>query len=42
MYIEHHVAEVDQWRSMVNEEDILKQQLKESMDEKYFKGKHRE
>ena len=32
------MAEVDQWRQMVNSEYILKQQLLESLDSKYFKG----
>ena len=38
-YIQLHAAQVDQWRQMVNVEDILKQQLLGSLDEKYFKGK---
>ena len=38
-YIQNHAAQVDQWRQMVNTEDILKQKLLESLDEKYFKGK---
>ena len=29
---------MDQYHQMVNTEDILKQQLLESLDEKYFKG----
>ena len=37
-YIQHHVAQVYQWRQMVNAEDILEQQLLESMDEQYFNG----
>ena len=37
-YIQHHVAQVEQWHQMVNSEDILKQQLLDSLDEKYFKG----
>ena len=37
-YIQFHAAQVDQWRQMVNEEDILKQQLLGSLEEKYFKG----
>ena len=36
-YIQHHAAQVDQWRQMVNAEDILNQQLLESLEEKYFK-----
>ena len=39
MWIQQHVAQVDQWRQMVNVEDILKQQILESLDEKYFNGK---
>ena len=38
-YIQLHAAQVDQWRQMVNAEDIQKQQLLGSLDEKYFKGK---
>ena len=37
-YIQNHVAQVDQWCWKVNEEDILNQQLLESLDGKYFKG----
>ena len=37
-YIQHHVAQVYQWRQTVNAEDILEQQLLESMDEQYFNG----
>ena len=37
-YIQLHAAQVDQWRHMVNGEDILKQQLLGSLVEKYFKG----
>ena len=37
-YIQLHAAQVDQWRQMVNAEDILKQQLLGSLEEKYFKG----
>ena len=33
-YIQHHAAQVNQWHQMVNAEDILKQQLLESLDEK--------
>ena len=36
-YIQLHASQVDQWRQMVNEEDILKQKLLESLEEKYFK-----
>ena len=36
-YIQNHAAQVDQWRQMINAEDILKQKLLESLDEKYFK-----
>ena len=32
-YIQRHVAQMDQWRQMVNAEDILKQQLLELMEE---------
>ena len=38
IYIQHHAAQVDQWHQMVNLEDILKQQLLESLDKEYFKG----
>ena len=38
-WIQHHAAQVYQWRQMVNVEDILKQQILESLDEKYFNGK---
>ena len=38
--IQHHAAQVDQWCQIVNAEDILKQQFLESLDERYFKGKH--
>ena len=38
-YIQHHAAQAEQWRQMVNAEDILNQQLIESLDKKYFKGK---
>ena len=37
-YIQLHASQVDQWRQMVNVEDILKQQILESLEEKYFKG----
>ena len=37
-YIHLHATQVDQWRQMVNAEDILKQQLLGSLEEKYFKG----
>ena len=39
-YIQIHAAQVEQWRQMVNAEDILKQQLLGSLEEKYFKGHH--
>ena len=39
-YIQLHAAQVDQWRQMVNAEDILKQQLLGSLEENYFKGQH--
>ena len=39
-YIQLHAAQVDQWRQMVNGEDIMKQQNLESLEEKYFKGQH--
>ena len=38
-YIQQRAAQVEKWCKMVNAEDILKQQLLESLDEKYFKGK---
>ena len=37
-YIQLHAAHVDQWRQMVNAEDILKQQILGSLEENYFKG----
>ena len=37
-YIQHHAAQVEQWRQIVNAEYILKQKLLESLDYKYFKG----
>ena len=37
-YIQLHADQVDQWIQMVNAEDILKQQLLGSLEEKYFKG----
>ena len=37
-YIHHNASQVDKWLQMVNAEDILKQKLLESLDEKYFKG----
>ena len=37
-YIQLHAAQVDQCRQMVNVEDILKQQLLVSLEEKFFKG----
>ena len=37
-WIQQHAAQVDQWQQMVNTEDILKQQLMDSLYEKYFKG----
>ena len=39
-YIQLHAAQVDQWRQMVNAEDILKQQLLGSLEKKYFKEQH--
>ena len=36
-YIQHHTAQVEQWRQMLNAEDILKQKLLGSLEEKYFK-----
>ena len=36
-YIQLHSDQVDQWRQMLNTEDILKQQLLGSREEKYFK-----
>ena len=41
-YIQLHAAQVDQWRQMVNAEDILKQQLLGSLEEKYFKGQRQD
>ena len=38
-YIQLHASQVDQCRQMVNVEDILKQQLLGSLEEKYCKGK---
>ena len=38
-YIQLHAAQVEQWRQMVNAEDILNQQLLGSLEEKDFKGK---
>ena len=37
-YIQLHAAQVDQWHQLVNADDILKQQLLGSLEEKYFKG----
>ena len=37
-YIQLHAAQVDQWHQMINAEDILKQKLLGSLDEKYFTG----
>ena len=37
-YIQLHASQVDQWRQMVNAEDILKQKLLGSLEEMYFKG----
>ena len=37
-YIQLHADQVYQWRQMLNAEDILKQQLLGSLEEKYFKG----
>ena len=36
-YIQNHASQVDQWSKIINTEDILKQQLLELLDEKYFK-----
>ena len=36
-YIQYHAAQVNQWRQMVNAEDILKQKRLGSLEEKYFK-----
>ena len=36
-YIQLYAAQVDQWRQMENAEDILKQKLLGSLEEKYFK-----
>ena len=41
-YIQLHAAQVNQWRQMVNAEDILKQQLLGSLEEKYFKGQRQD
>ena len=38
-WIQQHVDQVYQWIQMVKTEDILTQQLLDSLDEKYFKGK---
>ena len=35
-YIQIHAAQVDQWQQMVNADDILKQQLLGSLEEKHF------
>ena len=37
-YIQIHAAQVDQWRQIVNAEDILKQQHLGSLEKKYFNG----
>ena len=37
-YIQHHADKVDQWRQMVNAEDILKQKLLGSLGVNCFKG----
>ena len=37
-YIQLHAAQVDKWCQIVNSEDILKQQLLGSLEEKHFKG----
>ena len=37
-HIQLHAAQLDQWRQMVNAEDILKQQRLGLLEEKYFKG----
>ena len=36
-YIQYHAPQMDQSRQMVNGEDILKQKILESLDEKYSK-----
>ena len=41
-YIQLHAAQVEQWRQMVNAEDILKQQLLGSLEDKYVKGKRQD
>ena len=38
-YIQIHAAQVDQWCQMVNAEDIMKQKILGSLEEKYFKEK---
>ena len=37
-YIQIRADQVDQWRQMVNADDILKHQLLGSLEDKYFKG----
>ena len=41
-YIQHYAAQVDPWIQMVNAEDILKQQLLESLYKNSLKGQHQE
>ena len=38
-WIQQHSSQVDQWCQMANTENILKQQLLDFLDEKYFKDK---
>ena len=38
MWIQQHASQLNQWQQIMNAEDILKQKILESMDEKYFKG----
>ena len=37
-YIQLHASQVDQWRQMVNAEDILKKELLGSLEGKYLKA----
>ena len=37
-HLQHHEANVYQWCQIINVEDILKQQILESLEKKYFKG----
>ena len=36
-WIQQYATQVYQWRQMVNTEEIIKKQLLDSLDEKYFK-----